>query len=228
MRPPRILSLYVAFALFACSAEAPPPEAYPDAVQADPDHYSTIYENDVARILQIDYGPGEQSVMHHHPEHCWVMIGDSEWTMATPDGATQVVPGTSGDFGCVEPGPHSPTNSGVGPATVIAFEIKDGATAGSDVIEGADAAEIDPAHYSVEFENDAVRIIRIAYGPDEEGVLHGHPANCIVWLTVPEGEDAPALGDFQCNDAATHTPAPGGSAVELIGIEFIGRATAEQ
>jgi len=223
-----MLSFAVALALFGCSAEAPAPESYPDAIEADPDHYSTLYESDAVRILQIEYGPGEQSVMHHHPEHCWVMVGDSEWTMAAPDGTTQEVPGASGDLGCVEEGPHQPTNSGSRSAMVVAFEIKAGATAGGDVIEGPDAVEVDSDHYKVEFENDAVRIIRIAYGAGEDGVLHGHPANCIVWLAAVEGDDAPSVGDFECNDAATHAPTSIGGAVELIGIEFKGHATAQQ
>ncbi len=228
MRPPRMLSLALVYLLSGCSAEAPAPESYPEAVEADPDHYSTLYENEVVRVLQIEYGPGEQSVMHHHPEHCWVMVGDSEWTMTAPDGTTQEVPGASGDFGCVAEGPHQPTNSGSGSATVVAFEIKDGATAGGDVIEGPDAVEVDPDHYSVEFENDALRLIRITYGAGEEGVLHGHPSNCIVWLEAPEGEDAASVGDFECNDAGTHAPAPVEEPVELIAIEFKGRAAAQR
>lgn len=224
MRPPRVL---LAALLVGCAAEAPPPESYPDAVEGDPQHYSTLYENDVVRILAIEYGPGEQSVMHHHPQHCWVMIGDSEWTMDAPDGTSQVVPGASGDFGCVEEGAHQPTNSGGAPASVVAFEIKPGAVPGTDVIEGADAVEVDPDHYSVEFESEAVRIIRIAYGADEEGVLHGHPANCIVWLSVPEGEDAPGVGEVECSDGGSHEPSATGGAVEVMAIEFKGRASAD-
>ena len=226
MRTPHMSPLAAVLVLFGCGADAPP-ESDPDAVAADPDHYSTSFENDVVRILEIRYGAGETSVMHHHPQHCWVMVGDSDWTMALPDGATEDVPGTSGDFGCVEAGPHQPTNSGSGTARVVAYEVKDGAAPGGDVIEGPDAVEADPDHYSVEFENDAVRIIRIAYGAGENGVLHGHPANCILWLRTPSGEDAPSVGDFECSDAETHTPTPSGEAIELIAIEFKGRATAQ-
>ncbi len=227
MRPRRMLPLAIVL-LFGCSTETPAPESYPDAVTADPARYSTIHENDAVRILRIQYGAGEQSVMHHHPQHCWVMIGDSEWTMTAPDGSSEQVPGASGDFGCIEEGPHQPANAGSAPAMVVAFEMKPGATAGTDMIEGPDAVEADPAHYSVEFENEAVRIIRIAYAGGGQGVLHGHPAHCLVWLTVGTGEDAPAVGDFECNDATTHTPEPGEAPVELIAIEFKGRATAGQ
>ena len=44
-----------------------PGDTYPDAVAADPKHYSVSFENDVVRFLRVKYGPGEKSVMHRHP-----------------------------------------------------------------------------------------------------------------------------------------------------------------
>jgi quercetin dioxygenase-like cupin family protein len=46
-----------------------------------------------------------------------------------------------------------------------------------------DPVAVDPAHYSVEFENDSVRVLRIAYGPGEKSVMHYHPAGVAVFLT---------------------------------------------
>ena len=37
-----------------------------------------------------------------------------------------------------------------------------------------DAAEVDPEHYKVEFENDQVRVLRITYGPGDKSVQGGH------------------------------------------------------
>ena len=34
------------------------PDSYPDAVTADPKHYSVSFENDVVRFLRVKYGPG--------------------------------------------------------------------------------------------------------------------------------------------------------------------------
>ena len=45
-------------------------DAFPDAVTADPKHYSVSFENDVARFLRVKYGPGEKSVMHRHLPGC--------------------------------------------------------------------------------------------------------------------------------------------------------------
>jgi len=38
-----------------------------------------------------------------------------------------------------------------------------------------DAVKVDPKHYSVEFENDEIRVLRIKYGPGEKSVMHKHP-----------------------------------------------------
>ena len=46
-----------------------------------------------------------------------------------------------------------------------------------------DAVTVDPAHYTVEFENDQVRVLRVVYGPHEKSVMHEHPASVGVYLT---------------------------------------------
>jgi quercetin dioxygenase-like cupin family protein len=57
----------------------------------------------------------------------------------------------------------------------------------------------DPKHYTVEFENDKVRVLRINYAPGERSVMHGHPDLVAIFLadgaakfTYPDGktEDA--------------------------------------
>ena len=57
-----------------------------------------------------------------------------------------------------------------------------------------DAVIADPEHYSVEYENDRVRVIRIKYGPGEKSVMHSHGPNVSVLLsegtirmTFPDG-----------------------------------------
>ena len=59
----------------------------------------------------------------------------------------------------------------------------------------ADPTVVDPGHYTTEFENERVRIVRIAYGPGEDSVMHYHSDGVAVFLTdhlvqmtMPEGE----------------------------------------
>ncbi len=46
-----------------------------------------------------------------------------------------------------------------------------------------DAVTADPKHYTVEFENDRVRVLRVSYGPHEKSAMHGHPDSVAVYLT---------------------------------------------
>jgi len=46
-----------------------------------------------------------------------------------------------------------------------------------------DPVKVDPKHYTVELDNDKVRVLRIKYGPHEKSKMHGHPALVGVFLT---------------------------------------------
>ena len=46
-----------------------------------------------------------------------------------------------------------------------------------------DAVAADPAHYTVEFENERVRVLRVVYGPGEKSVMHQHADSVAVYLT---------------------------------------------
>ncbi len=46
-----------------------------------------------------------------------------------------------------------------------------------------DAVKVDSKHYTVEFENDQVRVLRIRYGPHEKSVMHSHPAGVVIMVT---------------------------------------------
>jgi quercetin dioxygenase-like cupin family protein len=51
-----------------------------------------------------------------------------------------------------------------------------------------DPVRVDSQHYTVEFENDQVRVLRIHYGPHEKSVMHGHPASVAVFLADTRGK----------------------------------------
>ncbi len=46
-----------------------------------------------------------------------------------------------------------------------------------------DAVRIDPARYTVDFENDRVRIVRLGFGAREKGLMVSHPPRVLVTLT---------------------------------------------
>ncbi len=46
-----------------------------------------------------------------------------------------------------------------------------------------DPTKVDSKHYTVELENEQVRVLRVSYGPNEKSVMHSHPALVVVSLT---------------------------------------------
>ena len=77
-----------------------------------------------------------------------------------------------------------------------------------------DAVTADPQHYTVEIENEQVRVLRVRYGPREKSTMHSHPAVVAVFLTdanvrfsYPDGttEEIPGqAGQIVAMPATTH------------------------
>jgi quercetin dioxygenase-like cupin family protein len=235
MRPAKLLPVALISLSFGCG-EAPAPEEYADSVTADPGHYSVEFENDAVRLLRVAYGAGEQSVMHTHPAHCAVALSEGSWEMTDTEGAVVEIGQAAGELTCFDAVVHNPANVGAEAGEAILVEFKEGAMAGSASFEHPDAVTADPDHYSVEFENDVGRLIRIRYGAGETSVMHNHPANCAIFLgdmpttfELPDGEvvDVPetALGQVLCTDAEAHLPTNVGEETgELVLLEMKGRA----
>jgi len=102
-------------------------DAVPDAVTADPMHYSVSFENDVARFLRVKYGPGEKSVMHRHLPGCVIFLTEQTFNFTLPDGTTAPASVPAGALGCGDGNVHLPENIG-GEAEFIMVEFKDRAT----------------------------------------------------------------------------------------------------
>ena len=102
-------------------------DAFPDAVTADPKHYSVSFENDVARFLRVKYGPGEKSVMHRHLPGCVVFLTSQTFNFTIPDGTTEPASVPAGALGCSDGNVHLPENI-AGEAEFIMVEFKNRAT----------------------------------------------------------------------------------------------------
>ncbi len=233
MRHAKLLPIALVSFSFGCAGA----EEYPDSVTADPDHYSVEFENDAVRLVRIAYGPGEQSVMHQHPANCAVSLGDATWRMTDAEGTVTDDAAALGEVDCAEASAHLPENTGSEASELILIEFKEGAMAGSASAEYPDAVTADPDHYSVDFENDVARLVRIRYGAGETSVMHHHPANCAIFLInqattfeLPNGDvqEIPiaTTGQVQCSDAEVHLPTnTGEDALELVVLELKGRET---
>jgi quercetin dioxygenase-like cupin family protein len=95
-----------------------------DPVKVDPKHYKVEFENSDVRILCINYGPGEKSVMHTHPETVAIFLTDQKATFTTPDGKTTEMDAKAGEVKNLPAGPHLPQNIGDKPMELILVEFK--------------------------------------------------------------------------------------------------------
>ena len=95
-----------------------------DPVKVDAKHYKVEFENNEVRVLRVNYGPGEKSVMHDHPESVAVFLTDQKAVFATPDGKSMQVNAKAGEVKHLPAGSHLPQNTGDKPMEVIVVELK--------------------------------------------------------------------------------------------------------
>ena len=115
--------------------------------------------------------------------------------------------------------------------SVIAIVALSGAAV---ILRAQDAVKVDAKHYTVAFENDQVRVLKVHYGPGEKSSMHSHPNTVAVFVsdtkgkfTFPDGksEDFNAkAGDVIWNDARVHLPEnTGDKAFDVVLVELKGK-----
>ena len=108
-----------------------------------------------------------------------------------------------------------------------------GTSMGQSTQKLQDAVTADAKHYSVLFENDIVRLLRVRLDAGDSTPPHAHAAYCAIELTdssLKEG-DGPIseskAGQVFCGDATSHAPKNVGKALaESIVVEFKNRQNA--
>ncbi len=97
----------------------------PDAVSADPAHYSVSFENELVRLLRVRDGPGEKSVMHRHSASCVVFLTNQTFNFTLPGGTTDPASVPAGALGCGDANVHLPENIETDEAEFIMIEFKE-------------------------------------------------------------------------------------------------------
>lgn len=103
-----------------------------DAVSVDPAHYKVLIDNASVRVLQINYAPGAQSIMHHHPDSIVVPLEASKVEFTLPDGKKQTQDMAKDSAMYTPAGTHNPKNIGTSAITGLLVEFK-GAAPGKAV-----------------------------------------------------------------------------------------------
>jgi hypothetical protein len=125
------------------------------------------------------------------------------------------------------------------PARFIAFLLGVAVAVPATVLLGQgaqtlpDAIKADNKTYSVEFENDIVRVLRVRLAPGVSTPRHAHAAYCAVEITdsslrEPNGPVSESkAGQVFCGDALAHAASNVGKALaESVVVEFKGRQKA--
>jgi quercetin dioxygenase-like cupin family protein len=104
---------------------APKPQtATQDPVKVDSKHYTVDFENDRVRVLRINYGPREKSVMHYHPDSVAIFQNQIHCRFTMPDGKTEEQRFNAGQTMHMPAGSHLPENLSDQPLSVILVELK--------------------------------------------------------------------------------------------------------
>ena len=109
---------------------------------------------------------------------------------------------------------------------------------GAGVGRAQDAAKVDAKHYTVAFENDQVRVLKVHYGPGEKSTMHSHPNAVAVFLsdatgkfTFPDGTTKdfnPKAGEVLWNDPMVHLPENAGDkAFDVVVVELKAKPAAK-
>lgn len=99
-------------------------------------------------------------------------------------------------------GPYTAENTSDRPIRILEIDLK-GAPAGPLPVTTLDPPVVDPQHYSIVFENEFVRVLRVRFGPKEKGATHEHILNRVVFY-VNDQPNAKA-DDVRMSGAATHS-----------------------
>ncbi len=92
----------------------------PDAVTADPKHYTVEFENDIVRILRVRLRAGDSTPPHSHSAYCAIEITDS--SLKEADGPTSE--SKAGQVFCGDSTSYGPRNVGKTLAESVVVEFK--------------------------------------------------------------------------------------------------------
>jgi hypothetical protein len=95
-----------------------------DPVIADAKHYRVQFETDRVRVLRVNYGPHEKSLLHGHPPGVAIYLTDAHLRFTYRDGRTEeghVKAGAAVPTALEE---HIPENLGDMPVEIILIELK--------------------------------------------------------------------------------------------------------
>jgi quercetin dioxygenase-like cupin family protein len=176
---------------------------------------ATLFENDQVKVVRALEKPHVKGKFHDHKlNRVMVYLQSGRQRFEYHDGREPAV--FSYKAGEVKWSPaegmHSPEVVSSEPFNIIEIELKQPGT-GKKITTLIDTAKIDPKHYTIEFENDQVRVVRAHFGPHESTPMHEHTLNrVIVFLSdsnvrVTGADGKAAMTERKAGEASWSAPA---------------------
>jgi uncharacterized RmlC-like cupin family protein len=177
MQPARIISLTIALAC-AISAQNPAATETPARIS------SSAVDNEFIRVTKVTQQPHQKTRPHQHSMNR-VMIYLTPGTQVNDyqEGKKEVLNFKAGEaLWSGAGGIHVAEVTSEAPITIVEMELRKASARGSAT--GLDPVKVDPKHYTLEFENQQVRVVRVKIGAHESTPMHQHVLNrVVVYLT---------------------------------------------
>ena len=173
-----------------------------------------------ARVLTVTAQPHRPSPLVEHPlNRVMIYLDAGQVTWTSEAGKVEKIDFKAGQVRWSPAGePYKNENVTDHPIRIVEISLKNTAPKPLPITK-LDPVVVDSRHYKVELENDQVRVLRIRYGPRENGAMHEHILNRVVtYLTDHPNAKA---GEVHLSGAATHTEENAfDQAVERVAVEL--------
>ena len=186
-------------------------------------HSEAMLDTEHARVLKTTIPPRQPAPSREHKlDRVLICLDSGRMTMTAADGKSEKIECKAGDVRWAPAGGAvSIENTGGEAFQLIEIEVK-GKQQPAVTVPDLDPLKVDPKHYRLVLENDAVRVVRVNFGPLENGVVHQHVRNYfVVYMTRQAKGDRGEVRPHLDEGTTTHTENnPLNLAVERIAVEL--------
>lgn len=134
-----------------------------------------VVENEDVRIPKVTVQPGHKTRMHQHLQNrVMIYFNPGRQKTVYEDGREAIQHWKAGEpLWSPMAGNHRVEITGDGPITIVEVELRKPGGNGPPLSD-LDPVKVDPKHYTVDFENDQVRVVRVRIGAHESTPMHEH------------------------------------------------------
>jgi hypothetical protein len=172
-----------------------------------------------ARVIVVTEQPHQKSAGEERSLNRVLIYLDGGEIIETAAGKARKLEFKAGEAHWSPPrGPYTLECNSDHPIRIVEIELKN-IPRQPPALSPIDPLKVDPTHYTLEFENNQVRVLRVRFGPHEEGVRHEHVLNHIVVYLNDQARGK--AGDVRLDEPMTHNEQnPLDHAVERIAVDL--------